>query len=84
MMALWKQICKLECQTACFSLLSPFHDNLEIYLGLSGGFSEWKNKHIHTIRDVVDNGKVLTFDQMINKFDIHRKYFFQVLPNSKL
>ncbi|KAL7842565.1 hypothetical protein SRHO_G00242540 [Serrasalmus rhombeus] len=74
----WKQVRRLEGFSNCFSLLTPLHKNPDFPPGLNSGLSGWKLKGIQVIGDIVQNGDILSLQELRDKFDIPESDFLRI------
>ncbi len=54
------------------------HDNF-VPIRADGGFIQWVGKGLSKVTDLYVGGKLITFDQLIDKYDIPRKHQFKYL-----
>lgn len=76
---MWRKVRKLEGYSNCFSLLTPIHDNLDFHPGLQGSLADWKQKGIKVVGDLIQEGSILTFQQMKSKYGVTNKDFIKFL-----
>jgi len=60
-------------------LLTPVHENLDFHPGLQGGLADWKLKGIRVVGDMIQEGTILTFQQVKSKFGVTDKDFVKFL-----
>lgn len=64
----------------CRSLSTPIHFNPEFLPGLEdNAFLLWSEKGICTIRDLVADGTVKSFNQLIEQYDLPSRHWFRYL-----
>ncbi|KAF7640720.1 hypothetical protein LDENG_00020070, partial [Lucifuga dentata] len=68
MLVAWQQIRRWEGHENCLSLLTPLHENPDFLPGLQAGLATWKSKGIIVVGDLMQDGVVLSFQQIKDKF----------------
>lgn len=76
----WQIVQKLEGRSQLTSLFIPLCDNPLFPPGTTDpGFQVWTTKGIFVLSDLMDGPSMLSFDQMVDKYDIQRWDFFRYL-----
>lgn len=76
---IWKQI-KAHFGVKTLSFLLPIAANLSFSPSvLDGGFKQWRGLRIRTIGDLYLNGTFASFEQLQEKYGLHRSNFFRFL-----
>lgn len=75
MIKIWRLVCKIEGLDSHLSLLTPLHNNPDFPLGMNDGLIHLRDKGIHVIGDLMENKRLMTFEQYTAKYDLNKKIF---------
>lgn len=76
----WRMVQKLEGRSHLTSLFTPLSDYPLFLPGTTDpGFRKWAANGISTFSDLMDGSNLMSFNQLINKYNIHRHDFFRYL-----
>lgn len=59
--------------------LTPIHENPDFQPGLRSGLADWERKGIKVVGDIIQDGSILTFQQIKIKYGILNKDFIKFL-----
>ncbi len=82
MIAVWQEVKKHLKETSSVSCFSPIWGNGYFIPGKAdGGFKMWADKGVGQLKDVFGrhSGNLLSFEELVAKYDIPREHFFENL-----
>ena len=87
MIVVWQEVKKYMNEPSSLSGFSPIWGNTRFAPGnADGGFRLWAEKGVGQLKDMFGsyNGNFLSFEELVSKYDIPRKTFFQISVTQEL
>ena len=76
----WRLVRRLEGRSNITSIYTPIINNPAFPPGSSDpGFRQWSNKNIKSLSDLLSDDKLMSFEQLTNKYKLSKQDFFRFL-----